>query len=74
MNWEGHTGRDCGEHRTCGARAWCFDCSEWCNEAIPCVRCAAPMYRSALEIIVEGSRDPSAASVARLALMKAGDM
>jgi hypothetical protein len=30
-NFEGHTRRECGEHRTVGPhRAWCFECTEWC--------------------------------------------
>ena len=28
--FEGYTDRLCGEHRTCGTRAWCHDCGEWC--------------------------------------------
>lgn len=31
--------RRCGEHRTCGRRAWCFDCQEWCYPYDPCTRC-----------------------------------
>ena len=27
--FEGHDGRDCGEHRTTGPRAWCPTCQEW---------------------------------------------
>jgi len=36
---DGWVPRECGEHRTTGDRAWCFDCSEWCSTASPCVRC-----------------------------------
>lgn len=28
--WEGSQPRSCGEHRTLGGRAWCFDCREYC--------------------------------------------
>ena len=28
--FHGHANRRCGEHRTAGGRAWCFDCTEWC--------------------------------------------
>ena len=28
--FEGHEPRSCGEHRTVGGRAWCFDDTEWC--------------------------------------------
>lgn len=32
-----YLGCDCGgEHRTLGARAWCFDCSEYCSPAAIC--------------------------------------
>jgi len=41
--------RDCGEHRTCGGRAWCFDCTEWCSPALPCTRCELPAIRAELE-------------------------
>jgi len=40
-NFEGHSGRECGEHRTVGPhRAWCHDCSEWCYPSLPCPQCA----------------------------------
>jgi hypothetical protein len=30
-HFAGWSPRDCGDHRTVGARrAWCFDCAEWC--------------------------------------------
>jgi len=41
--------RDCGEHRTCGGRAWCFDCTEWCSPEVPCTRCELPGIRAELE-------------------------
>lgn len=31
--------RDCGEHRTVGERARCFDCSTWCYPDAPCPGC-----------------------------------
>lgn len=45
----GHENRECGEHRTTGPRAWCFDCSEWCYPAIPCKGCELPTLRAAVE-------------------------
>ena len=43
-NFEGHSPRECGEHRTLGVhRAWCFDCSEYCYPSTPCVRCERAM-------------------------------
>lgn len=47
-NFEGHDGRECGEHRTTGGRAWCFDCSEWCYPTIPCKGCEVPQLEAAL--------------------------
>lgn len=29
-DFEGHWPRECGEHRTTGVRAWCFECMQWC--------------------------------------------
>lgn len=37
--WDGYQPRDCGEHRTTGGRAWCFDCQEWCYLEGPCRGC-----------------------------------
>lgn len=39
--FEGHAGRSCGEHRTTGGRAWCYDDSEWCYPTSPCGGCMA---------------------------------
>ena len=40
MNFTGHPDRECGEHRTTGDRAWCFDCTEMCYAAgQPCKGC-----------------------------------
>ena len=52
----GHPGRDCGEHRTTGDRAWCFDCSEWCYPSMPCVRCEAPVLRRVAANLAEALR------------------
>jgi hypothetical protein len=38
----GHQPRACGEHRTTGRRAWCFECSEWCYPHDGCIRCRYP--------------------------------
>lgn len=38
-DWEGREGRSCGEHRTTGSRAWCFQCSEWCYPRLTCNGC-----------------------------------
>jgi hypothetical protein len=45
----GYEGRECGEHRTVGPRAWCFDCSEWCSFETPCKGCELPGLRAELE-------------------------
>jgi hypothetical protein len=42
-------GRECGEHRTTGTRAWCFDCSEKCSPDIPCKGCERPHLLDELE-------------------------
>lgn len=43
--WEGRALRECGEHRTTGSRAWCYDCTEWCYLGAPCTRCELPYLR-----------------------------
>lgn len=50
-DFEGHAGRECGEHRPTGlgGRAWCFDCSEWCYPSEPCARCELPQLRATVE-------------------------
>ena len=48
-NFEGHQGRECGEHRTTGQRAWCFDCTEWCYDHVPCKGCELPMLRNLIK-------------------------
>ena len=50
-NWEGFTERECSEHRTTGGRAWCFDCSEWCYERVPCKGCERPQLMELLSAI-----------------------
>ena len=45
--FEGHYPRECGEHRTLGQRAWCFECSEYCSPHAPCTRCELPGLRAA---------------------------
>lgn len=47
-HFAGHDGRECGEHRTTGHRAWCFDDSEWCTQEIPCRGCELSGLRAAL--------------------------
>lgn len=55
-NFEGFAGRECGEHRTTGERAWCFDCSEWCYPGAPCVRCLVGPIREKVEELWETGR------------------
>lgn len=48
-NFEGHTPRECGEHRTVGPhRAWCYDCGEWCypDPEMACARCELAALRA----------------------------
>lgn len=47
--WEGSADRECGEHRTCGARAWCYDCREWCYDDWLCIGCEIGSLRKAVE-------------------------
>jgi hypothetical protein len=49
VRFAGHDGRECGEHRTAGGRAWCFDCSEWCSLDVPCKGCELPSLHDELE-------------------------
>jgi hypothetical protein len=45
--FQGHPGRECGEHRTTGSRAWCHDCSEWCYPGDGgCKGCELPGLRA----------------------------
>lgn len=52
-NFEGHKGRECGDHRTTGGRAWCFDDSEWCYPEMPCRGCEVPLLRAEIERLRE---------------------
>jgi hypothetical protein len=54
--FDGHAGRECGEHRTTGARAWCSACSEWCYPEQPCKGCELPMLRARLEEVEAAAR------------------
>jgi hypothetical protein len=51
-NFEGHPGRECGEHRTVGPhRAWCFACTEWCYPDLEaaCSGCRVPALVAEVE-------------------------
>ena len=62
-NFEGHQGRDCGEHRTVGShRAWCFDCTAWCYPEEGCPGCQVPQLLARISSLEEG-RDRLAALV-----------
>lgn len=65
-DWEGNPDRNCGEHRTTGARAWCFDCSEWCYPNILCHGCID--FRTLLAPIDNALRNGSYMTKANLAL------
>lgn len=47
-DFTGHDGRECGEHRTTGQRAWCFCCTAWCSPEQPCAGCELPQLRARL--------------------------
>jgi hypothetical protein len=47
-SFTGLEGRGCGEHRTTGSRAWCFDDGEWCYPEAPCRGCELPGLRQKL--------------------------
>lgn len=47
MTWEGVESRECGEHRTTGGRAWCFQDGEWCYPSQLCRGCELPALRAA---------------------------
>lgn len=51
--FHGHEGRECGEHRTTGQRAWCHDCSEWCYPELPCKGCELPQLRAEVQRLNE---------------------
>lgn len=46
VRFEGHAGRECGEHRTTGHRAWCHGCTEWCYPDAPCKGCELLQLRT----------------------------
>lgn len=48
-DFTGHSGRECGEHRSTGPRAWCHDCTEWCYPEAPCRGCEIPQLRVELD-------------------------
>lgn len=48
-NFEGFAERECGEHRSTGKRAWCFNCTEWCYPEVPCRGCELPKLRFQLK-------------------------
>ena len=56
----GHEPRDCGEHRTTGGRAWCFECTEWCSPRRPCKGCELPALRRRMglleALLIEGDQ------------------
>lgn len=51
--WEGHDERECGEHRTTGTRAWCFNDHEWCYPNAPCRGCELPILRRRLDSAID---------------------
>ena len=53
MNFEGQPDRECGEHRTTGSRAWCFECSEWCYPAAGCKGCELAQLRRLVREMLE---------------------
>lgn len=56
-NFEGHSGRECGDHRTVGPhRAWCFDCHERCCPDSPCKGCELPVLGARITELVEAAR------------------
>lgn len=54
----GHTGRECGEHRSTGDRAWCHGCGEWCYPVIPCKGCELPQLRASLAKLTHPAQWP----------------
>lgn len=59
-NFEGHSDRECGDHRTVGPhRAWCFDCTEWCypRPEMACNGCLVPRMRDALRDLLDEMAD-----------------
>lgn len=58
-NWLGATDHD--EHRTCGVRAWCHRCTEWCYPTVE-LRCAHCRVEGAPTDYERGWRDGWAAA------------
>lgn len=54
--FEGHEGRECGDHDSTGRRAWCSWCTEWCYPHAPCKGCEMPALRKRCEQ-AEADRD-----------------
>lgn len=52
--WAGMEARECGEHRTTGGRAWCFDCSQWCYPSQLCRGCELPVLRARITHLERG--------------------
>jgi hypothetical protein len=61
----GHSGRDCGEHRSVGThRAWCLECNEWCYpEDGACRGCEQPQLR--IELAAKNSEIEQASNRVR---------
>lgn len=55
--FEGYVERECGEHRTLGGRAWCYDCSTYCYPDAPCPGCELPALRTENERYGEALRE-----------------
>jgi hypothetical protein len=56
VRFAGLDGRECGEHRTTGRRAWCHDCTEWCYPDAPCKGCELPQLRARVaELVTENA-------------------
>lgn len=45
--WNGLEPRVCGEHRTTGPRAWCYEDHTWCYPHDPCPGCTTEEQRIA---------------------------
>lgn len=41
------------EHRTCGGRAWCYDCSQWCYAKYGCPCCDPPVDAQSLRDVLD---------------------
>ena len=47
-DFEGYEPRECGEHRTLGYRAWCYECQEYCYPELDmaCKGCRIPILEA----------------------------